>query len=91
MSVTITGTVRLTLAALADQQVPSHLHAEVDLGDSWPDSADLDQLRMLAWRRGGNLALVGSNPPALAYVVEYLRERAGLDLPDAAETPASHS
>jgi hypothetical protein len=79
MSIAISGTVRITLAELADQQVPSDLHVEIDLADTWPDSADLDRLRMLAWRRGGNLAIVGSNPTALAYVVKFLRERAGLD------------
>jgi len=80
MTISITGTVRLTLADLADQQVPGDLHVEVDLGNGWPDIADLARLKKLAWRRGGNLALVGGNPSALSYVVEFLRERAGLDL-----------
>jgi hypothetical protein len=84
VTISITGTVRLALADLVDAQVPPELDVEVDLGDAWPDSVDLDRLRMLAWRRGGNLALVGSNTGGLAYVVEYLRERAGLELSDAA-------
>jgi hypothetical protein len=83
MTIFITGTVQLTLADLADQQVSSDLHVEIDLGATWPDNTDLGRLRRLAWRREGNVSLVSGNSAALGYVLEYLRERAGLDL----ETP----
>jgi hypothetical protein len=92
MTASITGTVRLKLAALADHHnVYPEVEMEIDLGNTWPGSVDLERLRMLAWRLGSNLALVGSNSAALAYAVGYLRERAGLDHPSSVERAASHS
>jgi hypothetical protein len=76
-----TAVVRLALAELcADpgRSIPKHLSVEVEIDTDWPDSAALSCLRMLAWRRGGDVAIVGTDPVAVGYVVGFLHDRAGL-------------
>lgn len=79
-----TAVVRIGLAELRadpDLAIPSHQSVEVELGTDWPDSAALSCLRMLAWRRGGDVAIVGPVSTAVGYVAGFLRDRAGLESP----------
>lgn len=72
---TIVGVVRVRLAELADcPKGAAGVTLEVDIGPGWPDNGDLSTLTGLGVRFD-RVVLVGSDAHALAYCVNYMRER----------------